>query len=103
MASTLKEQAKRFLANVPEQYVFKCCDGRILKNLPELRDCLHSMTDETFAYHVNERRNDFSTWVRDVIGDEDLATYLDKSLTKTQAWIIVLAKVAFLSALVGNS
>ena len=57
------------------------------------------MTDETFVCHVNNQKNDFSTWVKEVIGDEKLAAYLQKSPTKTQAEIIVLAKVASLSKL----
>ena len=99
MASTLRQEAERFLANVPEEYMFKCCDGRILKNIQELRDCLNGMTDETFSYQVNKQKNDFSNWVKDVIGDEKLATDLRKSPTKTHAYIIVVARVAFLSKL----
>ena len=102
MALQIKlDQTKSFLANVPEEHVFKCCDGRTLRNMQELRDCLHSMTDETFVYHVNNQKNDFSNWVKEIIGDEKLAAYLKKLPTKTQAEIMVLARVAFLSNLAG--
>jgi hypothetical protein len=47
MVETLKEQAKRLLANVPEEYVFRCSNGAILRNVKELGDTLNTTTDET--------------------------------------------------------
>jgi hypothetical protein len=85
MALTLKEQAKKFLANVPEEYVFRCCDGTIFRNMQELKDGLDSMTDESFTYHSNTEKKDFSNWVRDIIGDAKLARDLEKAANRTQA------------------
>ena len=82
---TLKQEAERFLAEVPQEYVFWCHDGRTLRDMKELGKALSTMTDETFAYHVNMEKNDFSNWVRDVIGDEKLARDLLKSTTRAQA------------------
>jgi len=39
----------------------------------ELIDALDSMNDGVFKAHVNESENDFSNWLRDVFGDDDLA------------------------------
>ena len=44
MAETLKQEAKRLLADVPEEYVFRCCDGQILRNMKEFGDALNTMT-----------------------------------------------------------
>jgi hypothetical protein len=73
MASVSKTAAKARLGDVPEEKRFWCHDGRYLKNLEELEVALDQMTEETFLYHSNETKTDFSNWVRDVIGDEKLA------------------------------
>jgi hypothetical protein len=98
MRRILRQDAERLLANVPEEYVFWCCDGQVLKNMKELGEALTSMADETFAYHSNEEKKDFSNWVRDIIRDEKLARDLQKSLNRTQAAKRVAERVAFLSS-----
>ena len=97
-ARILRQDAKRLLANVPEEYLFWCNDGRQLWNMKELGEALASMTDETFAYHSNAEKKDFSKWVREIIGDEKLARDLEKSLNRTQAAKKVADRIAFLSA-----
>ena len=94
MASTLKDEAKKFLADVPEEHVFRCCDGSVFKNLQELKDGLDSMTDESFACHSNAEKKDFSNWVRDVIGDEKLATNLQNAATRAQAAKQIASKIS---------
>lgn len=89
----LKYDAQKFLAIVPEEYVFRCHDGRILKNVKELGEALAVMADETFAYHSNSEKKDFSNWVRDVIGDEKLAKDLENALNRNQATRIVTDRI----------
>jgi hypothetical protein len=72
-----KSVAQKLIADVPEDKMFWCHDGRALKNLQELDDALREISDETFSYHLNETKNDFRNWVRDVIGDEKLAGDLE--------------------------
>ncbi len=98
MARILKEDAERLLGDVPQEKAFWCCDNRILKNINELGEALTSMTDETFAYHSNAEKSDFSNWVNDVIGDVKLARDLAKSSSRAQAARRVAERVDFLSA-----
>jgi len=93
----LKYDAQKFLTLVPEEYVFRCHDGRILKNMKELREALAVMADETFAYHSNSEKKDFSNWVRDVIGDEKLAKDLENALDRNQAARIVASRIDILT------
>ena len=65
--------ANKFLSNVPLDKVFWVCDGRILKNLSELAEAMKTMSDDTFAYHCNPEKNDFTNWIRDIVGDAGLA------------------------------
>ena len=98
MKRILKPDAERFLADVPEECVFWCHDGQALRNMTELQNALRSMADDIFAYHANEQRNDFSSWARDVIKDEQLAADLGKSLNRTQAAKKVAERVGFLAS-----
>ncbi len=97
MAKTLKEEARKFLAQVPDEYAFWCQDGRILKDMKELANVLNTMSDETFAYHCNKEKKDFANWVRAIIGDEALAKDLEKATTRAQAAKYVISRVSLLS------
>jgi hypothetical protein len=55
------------------------------------------MTDETFAYHSNVEKKDFTNWVRDIIGDEKLAKDPEKATSRTQAAKQASSRVSFLS------
>jgi hypothetical protein len=93
-----KEQAKRFLAPVPDENIFWCHDGKAFKSLQDLANGLEAMSDETFAYHSNEVKKDFSNWVRDIIKDEELASDLASAGSRTEAAVYVSARVTFLSS-----
>lgn len=96
MAKISRQDAKKLLANVPEEYVFRSYDGSMLRNMRDLAQSLASMTDETFTYHSNEEKKDFSNWVRDIIGDQTLAKALEKSLDRNSAAGEVSRRLAFL-------
>ncbi len=97
MAETLKQEAKRLLDDVPEEYVFRCCDGGIVRNTKELGDTLKTMTDETYAFHANTEKNDFTNWVKDIIKDERLAKDLQKAPNRAQAAKLVDSRMSLLS------
>lgn len=96
MAKFTKEGARKMLGDVPVEYSFWCHDGRTLKNLAELELAFREMPDETFQYHANEEKNDFSNWVREVIGDERLAQDLLRSASHTEAAGLVGRRIAWL-------
>ena len=96
MTKILKHHAERRLADVPDQYVFWCHDGRVLRNLRELKDALEMMSDETYAYHANKEKNDFSNWVKDIIGDDKLARDLTRASDRRQAFEYVKTREVFL-------
>ncbi len=96
MAEITRSMAQKLLGDVPADKPFWCQDGRTLKNLQELEVALKEMSDETFRYHLNEAKNDFSNWVRDVIGDDKLAGDLWNSFTRTQAARSVADRITYL-------
>lgn len=97
MTKVSKEEATRYLADVGEEYVFRCHDSRVFKNLRELRDGLANMIDEVYAYHANAEKNDFSNWVRDIIKDETLAAELQGLISRGEATRRVGSRIARLS------
>ena len=56
----------------PEKY-FYVCDGSVIKNLHELPDALRNMSPDAFSFHVNEQKNDFYNWAKDVFEHSSLA------------------------------
>jgi len=91
-----KEEAKRRLGDVPDAKRFWCHDGRFIKNLKELGKALDDMSDETFRYHLGGGRNDFSKWIREVVGDEELANDLSKAKSRGEAGRAVGHRVSLL-------
>jgi hypothetical protein len=98
MATSAMTDTKSYLADVPHEYAFWCCDGRILKNLRELRDAFAVMNDGTFTYHVNDAKNDFHSWVKDIVKDDTLAAELLTAGSPMTAVRVVTDRIAFLSA-----
>jgi hypothetical protein len=65
--------AKKLFVELPEDKKFWLLDGRKISNLNELRNELEIMSESIFVHHVNDYRNDFSTWVKDVFDEKELA------------------------------
>jgi hypothetical protein len=98
MAKIQKLDAGKLLGDVPDENLFRCHDGSIFSNMKELRDGLETMSDETFVFHANADKNDFSNWVREIIKDEKLARDLSKARSRLQAVKSVASRISFLSA-----
>jgi hypothetical protein len=93
-----REEARRRLADVPDAKRFWCNDGKIIKNIQELGMSLSNMSDGTYRYHRGGGKNDFSKWVREVIGDAELAEELGRAESPEQAGRVVTKRVSFLES-----
>jgi hypothetical protein len=67
------KEAEHILRHVKDDRSFRLHMGTSIRSLKELSEALDIMADRTFHHHVTEARNDFSNWVKDVLGDEELA------------------------------
>ena len=65
----------------PENY-FNLNNGGVIKDIKELLFALKEIDDKTFKSHVNEKRNDFSFWIRDVFKNDYLADRLQLAGSK---------------------
>ena len=93
-----KSQAEKYLSKVPEQNVFWCNNGTVLRDIRELRDALANMPDQTYAYHSNEIKKDFSDWMRDIVGDKKLADDLVTARSREDALKMVEARCSLLQS-----
>lgn len=85
-----KNAPERVLVCADGQSCFWTSDGRILKDLTELRDALSHMAEEVYAHHVTKEKNDFADWVEQVLEDDACATALRKSRKPNTARTVVV-------------
>lgn len=92
LVAATKAVSKPRLSDAPADKVFRCHDGRVIKNLDELSVALREMSEDTFRYHVTADKNDFSKWVEDVIGDHEISVELKNCSTRSQAGKVVAGR-----------
>lgn len=73
----------------PDKY-FMLSDGTVIRSIKELAMMMDSMSDESFSFHVNDEKNDFASWIRDVFGKEELADSLVKMKCRKESQIALL-------------
>ncbi len=79
---------KLFTEAHPSNHFF-VSDGSVIKNVVELIDALEKMHEDTYKFHANEEKNDFSSWVKDVFGEHKLAENLKTAASKAEAQLAV--------------
>ena len=98
MAIRNQEDAQRVLRHVPEEKRFYAHDGKILSNIFELKAALEKISRACYSYHVNEEKNDFARWVREVLGDDKLAKDLVRTPAQKDASRLVADRITWLEA-----
>jgi hypothetical protein len=87
------KKAKEIINDADPKHYFYLCDGTVVKNVLELSKCIEKMRDEVFSYHVNDVKNDFSNWIRDVYNDDKLAKRMLETTDKDKTQIILLKAI----------
>jgi hypothetical protein len=98
MARMDSAKAQRLLAECAEQSAFFCHNGEQYLSLRQLQRGLVQMSENAFKHHVNAEKNDFATWIRDVIGDSALARDLSETQSQGTALRRVSQRVALLES-----
>ena len=93
-----KAQAQKLLASTSEEKMFWSHDEQNFRNLEDLLKGLNSMTNEVYMYHANTSKNDFSVWIREVIGDDQLAKDLEKASNRFGAALKVENRINYLKS-----
>lgn len=94
----MSTEHEKYLANVPQNNVFKLQGGAEINSLRELIEALDIISDETFSHHVNKSKNDFANWIEAVIGDKEEATRLRKFTDRKKMLASLRRRIAFLDA-----
>jgi carboxypeptidase C (cathepsin A) len=68
----------REFGKAPVEKRFVLHDGRQVESLFQLIDELETMGEDVFRHHVNEMKNDFANWARDVFAAPSLAEEMQK-------------------------
>ena len=73
---------KELYGEAPQDYHFVLTNGEKLKDLKDLINALDKMPEDVFRHHVNEMKNDFSSWINDVFKEKNLAEELKNFYNK---------------------
>ena len=84
-SKNVKKNSDNLFDEIEPEHYFLVRDGTVLKSLLELVDALEFMDDETFRYHVNDVRNDFYNWIKDVFKLGELAEEILKAKNSIEA------------------
>jgi hypothetical protein len=71
-----KQANVQLLEDVQEKKILLLADKTQIRNLHDLAWALENISDEVFIRHVAPGRNDFSLWVKEALGDEQLSQYM---------------------------
>ncbi len=79
----ISNELRLFTCIKPQEY-FHLHNGVVIKSLRDLIDVLEIIDDETFAYHVNLQKNDFSDWIGAVFKDNNLSQAVKGAKSKQE-------------------
>jgi len=77
------------MQTIKSENFFFLNNGTRLRSMEDLRSALRKMNDSTFGYHVNEERNDFYNWIKDVFSEFKLANKIKNVKNKKQMHSII--------------
>ncbi len=84
------------LADVQPENTFRTHKGGEIKNLRQLQSVLGEISAESFEHHVNDGKNDFANWVRNSVGDDELADIMEKTLDFDKTKQIIADRISLL-------
>ncbi len=84
---------KSKIKKLPMEQYFFLSNGHVFKNLLDLVENIEFMDEDIFKCHVNENKNDFANWIRDVMQENELAEKLQKTKDKNETQMLLLKHV----------
>jgi hypothetical protein len=90
-----KTSASKPLVYADDERSFWVSNGEILNSLLALRDALSVMDTAAYTVHVTSDKNDFATWVDEVLCDGDCASALRSAKTPKSARTVVVRHLKY--------
>jgi len=81
---TLDFQLNKSPKTAPKGYEFVLSTGEQINTIPELKSKLIELDSNLFKEHVNDSKNDFANWIRDVFKEYELAHIVRGLKTKDE-------------------
>jgi hypothetical protein len=73
-----------FKKDVNPEKLLKLVNGMLVINMASLYDEIAAMKDDDFVKHVNFEKNDFSDWLKDGVGDNEMSDLIKYTLDKKE-------------------
>jgi hypothetical protein len=77
-------------ASVPPEKHFILASGGRIGSLEELAHMMDSISEDDFSHHVNDTKNDFSNWIRDVFSKPELADAIYPIKDRKESQLVLL-------------
>jgi hypothetical protein len=71
--TTTTRKKRKTLKRIPKEHYFELKDGTKVGHYLSLADVLEKVEESVLSHHVNEVKNDFSSWINDVFEEKALA------------------------------
>jgi|GEM_PF-6660700 len=78
------------LLDVPPDKVFWFCNSSCAANIYQFVDTIEHTNDGVFLYHVQNGRNDFADWIKNVLEDEQFYALIKEERNKY--WFVQKAR-----------
>lgn len=88
--------ANKILSDVGPNAAFWIHNGSVIRNIHELIPALASMSDEAYQHHVNETKNDFANWVKDILNDKALSKELMTAYSRKKTMEVIKKRITYL-------
>lgn len=76
------DPVENFGKDVPLEKILKLHNDMLVVSPKSLYSEIEAMKDSDFDFHVDKDKNDFSTWIRDAVGDKELGDLIDQETKK---------------------
>jgi hypothetical protein len=90
------EEAREILSKVASKHHFKLHLGTDITNLHELEEAVDIISADSLKHHIGDKKNDFSSWVRECVGDDHLARELKDKKTKKAIKGALIKRISYL-------
>jgi len=90
------DEDEQKLQDVHPDETFKSSTGKEIKNLNQLLGLLDDISPESFSHHVTDDKNDFASWIRHSVDDDELAEIVEKTTDFEQTKQVVRDRIQLL-------
>jgi hypothetical protein len=81
-----KQTVENWLKQCLASQAFVSIDGQRVTSIKDMVKMIQKMSEQSYEYHVNKRKNDLAAWVEGVFHDGHLAANFRSARSKKEAY-----------------